>query len=551
MNLDYAGFSARQTTPTSGPTHTETDSGNGAVYRNGTKQHVALTSQEFGSRQSVAPAAGDNTRTLPLPERVVVSETAIITQRHLTSGLCSNDGIRSLKWTEADSSHGINKEYTDNAFQRMCTDDDSTRVLHLLAEMDEDKRHSWLSSPLDYSKKCDTPIIYAARHGCASVIFVLLNFGSDPFAENPYSEKKYHALIIAAQQNHVKVIEEMAKWDGFAPDKPIGNGITAMYIAIEMNSIDAVEALLKLRADPNNTIRCCVHRNQMRAVPGQNPVQHDGTILPTTLITPVYYAVAKGKVNILKMLLENAGSTRNPDPGNLIQDSPLGKALRIPTLPPEIVTLLLSFGADVHEKVAIYPDTCKDEKRLHYRPSLLEDVCHRSFRTEFLPCLEVLYGHFCATSHMHISYNDFVNFFCFMYMVEAIFSFQPDSKDSLGIYDDYRIKKNVATIEILLSSLRSEESQLSEEDKDVLFTLYECYRAILTSPLKTNRSTSESDQALLAWLVKVETMGINNVLLNSKLLGLLGQQVNNDVAVFNLPLPAMLKRLVQAFRYFI
>ena len=466
-------------------------------------------------------------------------------------GLSADRGISTLALTEADPLQGINREDPDSAFQLMCIEDDSKKVLCLLAEMDDGNRQNWLINPLDYSEQCDTPIIYAARRGCASVVSALLQFKADPLAENPHSEQKHHALMIAAQNNHGKVIEAMARHPGFEPDKPIGNnGVTALYIAIDNNAIDAVEKLLELVADPNYTIHRCVHRDQNTIVPGENPVQQYGSILPTIVLTPVIYAVTKGNVEILKKLLENGGSVANPDLDNPLQESPLGKALHPRCRLPEVVALLLRYGANMHERIPVYPETYVNEKLLPYRPSLLEYLCHKSSETELPPCLELLYEHFSETSHIEITTWEFYYFFQFMYLVKALYSYHMTMEDPPDLCEYSHIVKNITAVEILLSSLRSDKSNQSEEDKEIFLTVYECYRALLKIDLNIPLTTSEFEKSVLAWLKKVEVMGTNMLLLKYTILGLLGQRAEIILVESSCTLPGMFRRSVQASQYF-
>lgn len=547
MNINVADCSARQSCDFPRSAQPETISVAAFVSRSGVKQQVTLVDSVL--TQTAAPA--ECASTVGSPERTLsaVSKIDKVTRKCLM-GLSTDYGISTLALTEADPLQGINREDPDSAFRLMCNEDDSKKVLHLLAEMDDEKRQDWLINPLGYSDQCDTPIIYAARHGCASVVSALLQFKADPLAENPHSEKKHHALMIAAQNNHGKVIEEMARHPGFDPDKPIGNnGVTALYIAIDNNAIDAVEKLLELVADPNYTIHRCVHRDQI--VPGENPVQQDGSILPTILLTPVIYAVAKGNVEILEKLLENGGSVANPDLDNPHQESPLGKALQPQCRLPEVVALLLKYGANMHERISVYPETYVNEKLLPYRPSLLEYLCHKRSKTKFSPCLELLYEHFSVTSHIEITAREFYCFFQFMYLVKALYSYHITMEDSPGLREYSHIVKNITAVEMLLSSPRSDESHRSEEDQEIFLTVYECYRALFKIDLNIPLTTSEFEKSVLAWLKKVEEMGINMLLLKYTILGLLCQRAESNLVESSCTLPGMFRRSVQASQNFI
>lgn len=552
MDINVSDFSARQTGDLPGSAQPETISVAAFVSRSGVnsgvKQQVTLVDPVLS--QTAAPAECASTVGSPEQTLSAVAKIDKVTRKCLM-GLSADHGIRTLALTEADPLQGINREDPDSAFRLMCIEDDSKKVLCLLAEMDDENRQDWLIKPLDYSEQCDTPIIYAARRGCASVVSALLQFKADPLAENPHSEQKHHALMIAAQNNHGKVIEAMARHPEFEPDKPIGNnGVTALYIAIDNNAIDAVEKLLELVADPNYTIHRCVHRDQNTIVPGENPVQQYGSILPTIVLTPVIYAVTKGNVEILKKLLENGGSVANPDLDNPLQESPLGKALHPRCRLPEVVALLLRYGANMHERIPVYPETYVNEKLLPYRPSLLEYLCHKSSETELPPCLEVLYEHFSETSHIEITTWEFYYFFQFMYLVKALYSYHMTREDPPDLCEYSHIVKNITAVEILLSSLRSDKSNQSEEDKEIFLTVYECYRALLKIDLNIPLTTSEFEKSVLAWLKKVEVMGTNMLLLKYTILGLLGQRAEIILVESSCTLPGMFRRSVQASQYF-
>ncbi|USE37680.1 ankyrin repeat domain-containing protein [Endozoicomonas sp. SCSIO W0465] len=106
-------------------------------------------------------------------------------------------------------------ELTSNAltssFQMLCNSDDGEELARLLLGTDETTRHNWFSSPLDFSEKKDTPLMYAARHGHAAVAATLIDYQANPCENNPLNICQSNALTIAAQNNQVKVIQMMAK----------------------------------------------------------------------------------------------------------------------------------------------------------------------------------------------------------------------------------------------------------------------------------------------------------------------------------------------------
>ena len=526
MNLNFPDLSPRQPGSPSEQTQLETGSGAMFISHNGAKQPVTLTSEESVISLGAAPAESENKKSsLIKRDAAILVEDSTKAQKTLIMDPAANDGNSSLQLAEADPLQGINREDPDSAFRHLCIEDDGTKLSYLLAEMDEETRHNWLNSPLNYSEKSDTPIIYAARHGHTSVVSSLIYHGADPLAENPHSEKKFPALIVAAQENHAKVIEEMAKWGGFEPDKPLGNGLTAMYIAIGNSAVEAVEALLKCHADPNCAVHFCVREDENKVVPGRSLVQQDGTLLPTILVTPVYFAAERGDVKILKMLLENGGSTSNPDPGNLAQFSPLAKALMGSKRCPEAVALLLKHGADMYEKIPVSSKLQKTERQLRYRPSLLEMICQHTLVDESNPFLQVFYDHFCMTYGSRSSYDDFLRYFFFMFLVKAVYSSEEMIENPVDSSIYHSLRKNYSAVEAAKSGLRSDECQLSEEHRSLLFTFCECSGVILKKLLKKPVTSAELENAVHAWLVRVEAMGINKILLCPEITELFRQNV--------------------------
>ena len=137
-----------------------------------------------------------------------------------------------------------------------------------------------------------------------------------------------------------------------------------------------------------------------------------------------------------------------------------------------------------------------------------------------------------------------------MYLVKALYSYNITMKDQPDLSEYPHIMKNIAAVEILLSSLRSEESDRSEEDKEIFLTVYECYRALFKINLNIPLTTSEFEKSVLAWLKKVEAMGIDMLLLKYTILGLLCQRAEISLVEFSWTLPGMFRRSVQASQYF-
>lgn len=513
MSTGFPGFPVRQACRL--PEQRQLVTGSGAVFisrsisPSGEGQPVTFTAEESVISSGAKPAKSENTRSL---------------RRRKLSDL-RNDA-------KADPLQGINPADPDGAFRHLCVGDDGEKLSHLLAEMDQGARQNWLESPLDYSEDSDTPVIYAARHGHASVVSALMNHGADPTAQNPHSEFKYHALSIAARNNQVTVIEKMAEWSGFDPNKPIGNGATAIYLALEKGAHGATEALLKLRADPNCAFRCSVHSYSLvpftLAMPEAEPAQQHGSTLPTIVVSPVFHAVSRCDVKTLKLLLEYGVSTRNPDPGNLCQFSPLAKALLGLRRSPEVIDLLLKYGADMYEKIPVRLSL--NEGNMYYRPSLIEWMSKHSLCLGGRNYFRVLYDHFCVIHDSQASYGNFRNYFLLMFLVNAFRSFPDIAEGENFSYVCHSLNKNIEIVESALSALSPGASQLSEENRLFLQAFCDCNRIMLKKIEKTPVPSSEFEEVLHAWTIKVETMGIHHYLSIPEIKELLEQEPDTSLS---------------------
>ena len=259
-------------------------------------------------------------------------------------------------------------------------------------------------------------------------------------------------------------------------------------------------------------------------LPGGEPVQPDGSILPTALLSPVNCAVLNGDAKMLALLLEYGASANNPGPGNPHQCSPLGQALidHIPKRSPALVALLLKSGADMYERIPV--KLSLNEEQMHYRPSLLELMSQRSFLSKDTPYFRVLYNHFCETYGSQVSYGNFRNYFLFMSLVKSYLSF-PETMEVLHCPFFYHsLIKNFDQIESVLSDPSPGASQLSEENRLFFYSFCECNKVLVNKGTTMTVSPSEFEHILRAWIAKVETMGINHFLLIPEIKELLEQE---------------------------
>lgn len=261
-----------------------------------------------------------------------------------------------------------------NRFQTLCTNDDGDTVATLLSRMSEAEVSKWLDTPLHFSEFNDTPMIYVARHNCVSIASLLLTYNANPVKPNPYSETGSHPLFIAAQENRVEVIHLMSTADGFDPDAPRSDGHNALSVAILKENQAAVKALLECKADPNYKISAVYFNGSLQSV---KCLPENGTAgADRCWLTMINSAARIGSPEILKLLLSHRGSPDNVDPGNRLQKSPLLAALSENTNK-EVIRLLLAYGADMHERIAVNPFDWAGitEEKINNRPTLCQFAC--------------------------------------------------------------------------------------------------------------------------------------------------------------------------------
>ncbi|USE37677.1 ankyrin repeat domain-containing protein [Endozoicomonas sp. SCSIO W0465] len=158
----------------------------------------------------------------------------------------------------------------------------------------------------------------------------------------------------------------------YHPDKPRGDGITAMSMAIQKGHTETTKILLEHNADPNYKIRYATVDGQCRDIGSfgeQEPI-------PSSQLwyTPVMLAVRHGNLIILEQLLSKGGNPNNIDPANPLQQSPLQQALNYPQdssaeSAAKIVELLLEHAADMHEKLV--PADAAISNKTGFYPQLL------------------------------------------------------------------------------------------------------------------------------------------------------------------------------------
>ena len=416
-------------------------------------------------------------------------------------------------FSQPDTQPGTIAETTPDAltsrFQMLCNSDDGDDLVLLLSGTDAATRRKWFSSPLSFSEKNDTPMMYAARHGNAAVVAALIHYQANPCEINPLSTLQFNALIIAAQENQVKVIQEMVKSREYHPDKPRGDGVTAMFVAIEKGHPEITKILLEHNADPNYKIRYG-HYDGAWAHIGSFERQE---AIPSCQmwITPVMLAAKHGNVIILEQLLSKHGNTNNIDPANPIQHSPLQEAtISAENAKAEMINLLLKCQANMHELI-VPGRPCKDvtDAKKYFRPTLFETACFSAefnndpqsdrisetycdyYRTaEGKQVESFILRSFCAGQYF-LKTLALQNFFCFIALTNP----------SVKLY----LIRTLRSLNTLVSVLRPEDSSESQIEKTT--------RAINYAKKKEHELTEDIDNAntaILQDMVKSELEKFND-----------------------------------------
>lgn len=293
-----------------------------------------------------------------------------------------------------------------NRFQALCTNDDGDTVATLLSRMSEAETSNWLDAPLPFSEFNDTPLIYAARHNCLSIVSLLLRHNANPVKPSPHMDTESHPLFIAAQENRFEVIHLMSLANGFDPDVPRSDGHNALSVAILKENQEAVKALLECKADPNYKISAVYFDGSLQ--PADSLPENETAGADRSWLTMINFAARKNNPEILKLLLSHRGSPNNVDPDNPLQKSPLLAALSGNTNK-EVIRLLLAYGADMHEPIAVnsFDWAGVTKEKINNRPTICQFACATMLGDGNKPILELLHLYYRTKDGKKISFEKF------------------------------------------------------------------------------------------------------------------------------------------------
>lgn len=356
-------------------------------------------------------------------------------------------------------------------FRILCTNDDGNTLATLLAGMSEEKVLSWLNEPLPFSEFHDTPMMYVARHNCASIASVLLSHKANPVAPSPHSETASHPLFIAAQSNHVDVIRVMSTADAFDPDAPRGDGYNAMVAAIQFGQQEVAKVLLEYKADPNFKIRAAFRAEDLVSL--QSLTADEAASANQCWYTLMNDAAMKGRANILKLLLLNGGKVANVDPDNPMQQSPLAAAI-VGRGCEETIRLLLMHGANMHELMPVGPDDWAgmSQAKIQKRATLCEYICS-SGNHETNPFIRLFYEYYRTSDLKKVTYEKFVK----MHAVEGFCRLIATSDSVLHSMSDMLeetpdlLRKMESFLQKKATETQIELSNLDENQRKILESL--------------------------------------------------------------------------------
>ena len=185
---------------------------------------------------------------------------------------------------------------------------------------DHGKVHQWERKiiqeprPKDLNKGGFTPLLYAAREGCAACVENLLAAGADPDSEDPDRETP---LLLALENMHfdtaavlVKGGADLEKWDLFGRSPvymaadvntlPVkGNGAMAVLpSADKLSALDVARMMLERGADPNIQLK---RRPPYRDV----PQDRGGDQMLAQGATPLLRAARAGDAKFVALLLDH------------------------------------------------------------------------------------------------------------------------------------------------------------------------------------------------------------------------------------------------------
>jgi len=239
-----------------------------------------------------------------------------------------SDHYRPLAWHEATEKYHVEGRTAlliaverghEQVVKLLCENEASTSVQFIPQRMWKGVHGVVSFSPS--SQKGPTPVQWAAHHGHASVLKVLLNAGADKdFANNMAAT----ALFLAVQSGHASIVQMLCEAGADVNKGEPGSQATPLYGAAQDNREEAMKTLLAAGA---NTEACKVdgwtplhvaskkgHVGLVRLLLGAGAALEANS---ATGATPLHIAAAHGQAAVATVLLEAGADTAAQDKNGL------------------------------------------------------------------------------------------------------------------------------------------------------------------------------------------------------------------------------------------
>ncbi|MBA2709463.1 MAG: ankyrin repeat domain-containing protein [Tatlockia sp.] len=259
----------------------------------------------------------------------------------------------------------------------------------------------------------ETPILLASAQGHKEIVDYLISKGANVNAVSYFPKHKDHgksALYWATEKKYVDVVNSLAK-AGAVTTTPISSLVQPIYLAIQYNRLDLVQALIK---------------NDFKLI---NHVDRNGH-------TPLHWAASEGREDIVRYLISQDAEL-NP----LAKDNKAPINLAAKNGNNQIVELLLKAGAKTTLPVAIDQSNLNEDikgkiKLLDYIPKRKQESMYKTS-----------YNFFCFTANFGYSKLEKVS------AAEALASVKLFGADQT-ILDKYKGELNDGELKIISKMIR-------------------------------------------------------------------------------------------------
>ncbi|MBA2650523.1 MAG: ankyrin repeat domain-containing protein [Legionella sp.] len=155
-----------------------------------------------------------------------------------------------------------------------------------------------------------TPLMYAALRGFDDVVKLLISIGVDI---NQIKFNKLSALLIAIQQGHLAVVQELLKSENIDVNLAPG-GISPLYRASESGRVDFVNLLISKGANPNqlnkgiSALNIAVFKGHLDVVRELLKCENIDVNQESNGASPLFYAANFGRRDLVNLLISKGAS---------------------------------------------------------------------------------------------------------------------------------------------------------------------------------------------------------------------------------------------------